>query len=234
MPTRAHRTVLSLDDVVLTERSYSGSQAHLALALRRGEVGIIHADDEGESSAMVELSVGLMVPARGRVRFLDVDWTTRTRPQRLRRRSRIGLVAQTGIWPSQMTIMDSILMAQLYHSDRSRDELIAEATDLARLFGLPGLPAERREATRRQVLLRAGCIRGFMGSPDLVLVHDQLLDRTSELAIPMAQAISATRARGGAVLWINTGTASEATQFVEADHVYHLGEGRLARMRRLR
>ena len=133
-----------------------------------------------------------------------------------------------------MTIMESILLSPLYHSDRSRDELIAEATGLARLFGLPGLPAERRDATRRQALLRAGCVRGFLGSPDLVLVHDHLLDRTSELAIPMTQAISATRARGGAVLWLASGMASPMTQLVEANHVYRLGESGLLRMRRPR
>jgi phospholipid/cholesterol/gamma-HCH transport system ATP-binding protein len=195
---------------------------------------MIYVDEEAESSAMVDLCVGLAVPAGGRVRFLDVDWTTRTRPQRLHRRRRIGLLVQTGVWPSQMTVMDAILMAQLYHSNRSRNDLIAEATDLARLFGLPGLPAESRDATRRQILLRAGCVRGFLGSPDLVLVHDQLLDRTSELAAAMAQAITATLTRGGAVLWINIGSASEAAQYVQPDHVYHLADGKLARMRRLR
>jgi len=234
MPPRTDRTVLSLEAVVLPERAIAVAPAQLDLALRRGELGIIHADDDGESFSMIDLCVGLMVPASGHVRFLDVDWATRSRPQRLHRRRRIGLVAQTGVWPPQMSIMDSILMAQLYHSHRSRDELLAEAIELARLFGLPGLPAERRDATRRQVLLRAGCVRGFLGSPDLVLVHDQLLDRTPELAVPMAQAITAMRARGGAVLWINTGSGSGAFQYVEPDHVYRMGDGRLARMGRLR
>jgi len=226
--------VLSLEAVVLPERAVAAAPAQLDLALRRGELGIIHADDDGDSFSMIDLCIGLMVPAGGRVRFLDVDWATRSRPQRLHRRRRIGLVAQTGVWPPQMTIMDSILMAQLYHSNRPRDELLGEATDLARLFGLPGLPAERRDATRRQILLRAGCVRGFLGSPDLVLVHDQLLDRTPELAVPMAQAVTAARMRGGAVLWISTGTASGAAQHVEADHVYRMGDGRLARMGRVR
>jgi phospholipid/cholesterol/gamma-HCH transport system ATP-binding protein len=234
MPPRAPRTVLSLEAVVLADRAIAGMPPQLDFALRRGEVGIIHADEEGDSSSMVELCVGLIVPVSGHVRFLDVDWATRTRPQRLHRRRRIGLVVQTGVWPSQMSIMDSILMAQLYHSGRSRDELLAEATGLARLFGLPGLPADRRDETRRQVLLRAGCVRGFLGSPDLVLVHDQLLDRMPEIAVPMAQAITSTRERGGAVLWINAGKTSEAAQYVEADHIYHFGDGRLARMRRLR
>lgn len=232
MPPRPARAVLALEAAALTERSLAASAALIDLDLRRGEVGMIVVDDDSEAAAVIDLCVGLTVPASGLVRFLGVDWATRTRPQRLYRRRRIGLVAQTDVWPAQMTIMDSILLAPLYHSDRSRDELLDEATALARLFGLPGLPAERRDTTRRQALLRAGCVRGFLGSPDLVLVHDQLLDRTPELATPMAQAIAAARARGGAVLWLTTSPASAAAQHIEADQAYRLGDAGLVRIRR--
>jgi phospholipid/cholesterol/gamma-HCH transport system ATP-binding protein len=232
MPPRALRTVLGLEAAVLTQRSLSGSPAQLDLDLRRGEVAMIHVDDDTEASAVVDLCVGLAPPPSGHVRFMGIDWATRTRPQRLRRRRRVGVVAHTDVWPPQMTIMDSLLLAPLYHSDRTRDELIADAIGLARLFGLPGLPAERRESTRPQALLRAGCVRGFLGSPDLVLVHDQLLDRTAELAVPMAQAIAAVRARGGVALWLTAATTSLAAQHVEPDQVYRLGETSLIRMRR--
>jgi phospholipid/cholesterol/gamma-HCH transport system ATP-binding protein len=233
MTPRPNRTVLALEAAALSERSLSASPAHIDLDLRRGEVGIIHVDDESEASAMVDLCVGLAVPASGRVRFLGVDWATRTRPQQLHRRRRVGVVAQTDVWPAQMTIMDSILLAPLYHSDRSRDEVVAEATGLARLFGLPGLPADSRETTPRRVLVRAGCVRGFLGSPDLVLMQDRLLDHTPDLAAPLAQAISASCARGGAVLWITSTRASPASRFVEADHAYRLGDTGLVRTRRL-
>jgi phospholipid/cholesterol/gamma-HCH transport system ATP-binding protein len=232
MPPRPSRVVLALEGAALTERSLAGSPAHLDLDLRRGEVGIIQVDDDSEAMAMVDLCVGLALPASGRVRFLGVDWTTRTRPQRLHRRRRVGVVAQSGVWPAHMTVMDSILLAPLYHSDRSREEVLAEATAWARLFGLPGLPAERRDATRSEVLLRAACVRGFLGSPDLVLLHDQRLDRSAELAIPMADAISRTRARGGAVLWLTDTTSLPAAQHIEADHFYRLGGFGLVRGRR--
>jgi phospholipid/cholesterol/gamma-HCH transport system ATP-binding protein len=234
MPPRLAPTVLTLEAAALTERSISGSPAHIDLDLRRGEVGIIHVDDDNEAAAMVDLCVGLAVPASGRVRFLGVDWATRTRPQRLHRRRRVGVVAHTDVWPAQMTIMDSILLAPLYHSDRSRDDVVAEATGLARLFGLPGLPADRRETTTpRRVLVRAGCVRGFLGSPDLVLMQDRLLDHAPDLAAPLAQAISASCARGAAVLWITSSMASPASRFIEADHAYRLGDTGLVGLRRL-
>jgi phospholipid/cholesterol/gamma-HCH transport system ATP-binding protein len=234
MPPRANRSVLSLEGAALADRAFSARRARLDFDLRRGEIAMVHVDDDSEASAVVDLCTGFVSPLSGHVRFLGVDWATRTRPQRLHRRRRIGVVLQTEVWPAQMTIMDSILLARLYHFDRPRAELVAEATELARLFGLPGLPADRREATSRQALLRAGCVRGFLGWPDLVLVQDQLLDRAAELAAPMAQAVSALSVRGGAVLWITAGLAPQAAQFLEPEQVYRLGDHGLIPMRRQR
>jgi phospholipid/cholesterol/gamma-HCH transport system ATP-binding protein len=230
---RSARTVLSLEGASLTERLLSATPAYLDLDLRRGEAAVIHVDDDGEGAAMVDLCTGFVRPARGHVRFLSVDWATRERPERLRRRRRIGVVAETDVWPAHMTVMDSILLASLYHFHRSREEVVAEATELARLFGLPGLPTERRETTPRQTLIRAACVRGFLGSPDLVLVQDHMLDRMAELAVPMAQAVSAVLRRGGAVLWIVSGLAAQAAQFVEPDLIFRLGGTGLVPMRRL-
>jgi phospholipid/cholesterol/gamma-HCH transport system ATP-binding protein len=231
MAQRSTRSVLSLQGAALTERFLSATPAYLDLDLRRGEAAIIHVDDDDEGAALINLCTGFVPPASGQVSFLGVDWTTRTRPERLRRRRRLGVVIETDVWPAQMTIMDAILLGSLYHFDRPREELVVEATELARLFGLPGLPAGRREFTSRQALIRAACVRGFLGSPDLVLVQDHLLDRMSELAVPMAQAISAILRRGGAVLWIVAGTA-QAAQFVEPDHVFRLGGTGLVPLRR--
>ena len=71
-------------------------------------------------------------------------------------------------------------------------------------------------------------------SPDLIVVHDQLLDQTSELAVPMARAISAACDRGATVLWITTSLAAQAAQFIQADHLFRLGDSGLVRVRRSR
>lgn len=193
---------------------------------------MVHVNDDSEASALVDLCVGHAVPAGGYVRFLGQDWAVQTQSQRLNRRRRIGVVAHTEVWPSQMTILEAVLLPRLYHSDRSEADFLAEATELARLFGLPGLPMERRDLISREMLVRAGCVRGFLGAPDLVLVHDQVLDRASDLAAPMAQAISATQRRGGAVLWIIAGVAWAAAHVVVPDQVFRLGAAGLVKMRR--
>jgi phospholipid/cholesterol/gamma-HCH transport system ATP-binding protein len=227
MALRPSRLVLSLQGVTLAERQFK-----LDLALSRGGVALVQVDDETEASALIDLCVGLVDPAAGHVRFIGVDWTTRSPRERMHRRRRIGAVVQSDVWPAHMTVLDSVLMARSYHFNQPRAEVIDDATDLARLFGLPGLPTGRRETTPRRALVRAACVRGFLGSPDLIVVHDQTLEQTPELAVPMAQAIAAAQDRGGAVLWITASLAAQAAQFVQADHLFRLGELGLVRARR--
>jgi phospholipid/cholesterol/gamma-HCH transport system ATP-binding protein len=234
MPQRTARPVLSLQGVALAERQLSAKPTRLDLELPRGSMALVQVDDEADASTLVDICLGLSDPADGRVRFLGVDWKTRNPRDRLARRRRIGAVVQTHVWPSHMTILEAVLVARFYHFDRPRSEVIADATVLARLFGLPGLPAGRRETTPVRALVRAACVRGFLGAPDLIVVQDQRLDATAELAAPMAQAIAETQDRGGTVLWITESLAAQAARFVQADQVFRLGDQGLVRVRRPR
>jgi phospholipid/cholesterol/gamma-HCH transport system ATP-binding protein len=234
MAARPGRSVLSLQGVVLADRQFSTHTARLDLELPHGEVALVQVEDEHDAAMLVDLCMGLADPAAGQVRFLGVDWTTRTTRERFQRRRRIGAVVQTDVWPSHMTVLEAVLVARSYHFDQPRAEVIADATELARLFGLPGLPSERRESTPIRALVRAGCVRGLLGSPDLVVVQDQLLDQSSDLAVPMAQAIAAACDRGATVLWITTSLAAQAAQFVQPNHAFRLGDNGLVPMRRLR
>jgi phospholipid/cholesterol/gamma-HCH transport system ATP-binding protein len=234
MALRPSRTVLSMHSVTLPERQFSSTPIVLDLELPRRSVTLIQVDDETDASALVDLCLGMADPSSGHVRFLGVDWATRTPRERMFRRRRIGAVMQTDVWPAHMTVLDSVLVAGSYHFNQSRAEMLAHATELARLFALPGLPTGRRETTPRRALVRAACVRGFLGSPDLIVVQDGALEQTPDLAVPMAQAISAARDRGGAVLWIAASLAAAAAEFVEAEQVLRLGEQGLVRARRAR
>ncbi len=131
-----------------------------------------------------------------------------------------------------MTVLEAVLLAHLHHFDRPQEEVIADATALARLFGLPGLPTERRDATSARALARAACVRGFLGAPDLVVVQDSTIEATADLAIPMAQAIAGTKDRGATVLWITESLSAQATRFVQPDQILRLGDSGLIRVRR--
>ena len=231
---RPLRSVLSLQGVTPAERQFSATPTRLDLELPRGKVALVQVDDEADASALVDLCVGLVDPGAGRVRFLGVDWTTLKPRERLAGRRRIGAIVQTEVWPSHMTVLEAVLMARFYHFDRPPAEVIADATALARLFGLPGLPTGRRGTTPARALVRAACVRGFLGSPDLIVVQDHMLDQTSELAVPMAQAIAAALDRGGTVLWITASLAAQAAQFVRTDQVFRLGDSGFVPVRRSR
>lgn len=232
MALHPSRSVLSLQGVTLAGPHLSGSLGRIDLEVRRRGVSLIEVDNETDASALLDVCLGISDPRVGQVRFLGVDWLSRTPAERMHRRRRIGAVVQTSVWPAHMTILDAVLLPSSYHFDRSREEVIEHATELARLFGLPGLPTSRREATLKQVLLRASCVRGFLGSPDLILLQDTALEETPDLAEPVAQAISAACDRGAAVLWITASLAAQVTKFVEADQILRLGEHGLTRARR--
>ena len=229
---RVARSVLSLQGVTLAERQHSTKTTRLDLELPRGSVALVQVDDDVDAASLVDVCIGLANPADGRVRFLGIDWQARNPRERLARRRRIGTVVQTHVWPSHMTVFESVLIARFYHFDRPREEVISDATTMARLFGLPGLPAGRRETTTPRALVRAACVRGFIGAPDLIVVQDQALEATADLAVPMAQAIAEALDRGATVLWIVESLAAEAVRFVQADQVFRLGEQGLVRVRR--
>jgi len=109
MAARPGRSVLSLQDVALADRQFSAHTARLDLELPHGEVALVQVEDEHDAAMLVDLCLGLADPGAGQVRFLGVDWTTHTPRERFHHRRRIGAVVQTDVWPSHMTVLESVL-----------------------------------------------------------------------------------------------------------------------------
>jgi len=227
------RSVLSLQGAAFAEHRRSAVPALLDLDLARSEIVIVEAADEEAAASLVDLCLGLDDPRAGRVAFLGAEWRGMSMYDRLDLRRQIGIVGRTRVWPTHLSIAEAILLPRLYRAQRSRDELIVEATALARHFGLPGLPTDRREATARRILVRAACVRGFLGTCDLTVIQDAALDEAAELATPLAQAIATVKERGGATLWITENLGALGARFVQADRAYRLGERGLIPARRL-
>lgn len=232
MPPRTAQSILSLQSVTLVERQHSTRPTCLDLELPRSTLAMIQVDDDADAATLVDICLGLATPAGGQVGFLGVDWQALSPHERLARRRNIGTVVQVHVWPSHLTVLESVLLAHLHHFSRPHEEVIADATALARLFGLPGLPTGRRDTTPARALARAACVRGFLGAPDLVVVQDQTIEATADLAVPMAQAIAAAKDRGATVLWITESSSAQATRFVQPDQNLRLGDSGLMRVRR--
>jgi phospholipid/cholesterol/gamma-HCH transport system ATP-binding protein len=206
--------------------------ALLDLEVRRGEIVLLEVTDEEAATALVDLCLGLADPDSGEVAFLGVTWRGLTERERLDRRRMIGVVGETRVWPAHLSVAEGIVLPHLYRAEQPRDEVIAEAATLARHFGLPGLPTERRETTALRVQTRAACVRGFLGSPELTVVQDQAIDEAAELATPLAQRIAMAGERGGATLWITENLGALGARFIHPDRVFRLGDRGLLAARR--
>jgi phospholipid/cholesterol/gamma-HCH transport system ATP-binding protein len=133
-----------------------------------------------------------------------------------------------------MPVAQVALAPQLYHTTQTEAQAIAEATVLARRFGLPGLPTAPSEQVPLADLVRAACVRAFLGAPEFVLIADPALESMADLGTPIAQAIGAVHDRGGAVLWLRKSRNAPAARYVTADQVWRLGDRGLTRDRRPR
>ena len=217
--------VLSLQQASFAaEHRRSAAAAHLDLELQRGETALIEVPDDDVAAALVDLCFGRSDPEAGAVAFMGVDWRALPERERLGRRRRISLVGGTGVWPAHLTVAEGVVLPRLYRTEQSREEVMADATALARKFGLPGLPIDRSETTARRSLVRAACVRGFLGTAELTVIQDSVLDEAAELATPLAQAVASVRERGGTTLWIAENLGAPGVRFVQADRVLRLGD----------
>ncbi|WP_221251285.1 ATP-binding cassette domain-containing protein [Desulfuromonas versatilis] len=179
-------------DVPLWELSFSLGEGELLLVmLERGQYRIPLAD----------VALGITEPAQGRVLFLGEDWRRLGPTRGAARRGRCGRVFATQGWCAALAVNDNITLAQRHHTLRSVEQIEAEATNLARYFGLPGLPLREPGRTRPGDLGRAALARAFLGRPALLLLEEPTRHLYPEILPPLLNALRAARRRGAAVLW---------------------------------
>jgi phospholipid/cholesterol/gamma-HCH transport system ATP-binding protein len=224
-------SVLSLRGVALAARQRAGAGT-VDFDLAHREVAVVELDEDSDAGGFIDLCLGLAEPPSGEVYCLGRSWRSESYHDRLAHRSRIGTLVDSEIWPAHMPVAQVALAPQLYHTKQTEHEAIAAATILARRFGLPGLPIAPSEHVPRADLVRAACVRAFLGTPEFVLIADPALESMTELGTPIAQAIGAVHDRGGAVLWLLNAASAPAARYVTADHVWRLDDRGLTRARR--
>jgi len=170
------------------------------LRVGAGEVVFVEADDSVRTGCLVDLVLGLDLPQSGSVRLNGTDWRELTRTEALERRSRIGTVLWQGNWLDHQPVMDGIVLAARHHGQVAPDAVAGQAMRLARRFGLPGLPAGRPGELPDHVLLRASCVKAFVGEPILVVIEDPDVAGFPGLRQALAAEFIAVQNRGGAVI----------------------------------
>jgi phospholipid/cholesterol/gamma-HCH transport system ATP-binding protein len=194
------RPVLEFEDVWLSLGEGEGGIA-IDLALHAGDFVLVQAGDEQHERALVDAACGLASPGKGAVRFLGHAWPDLPADQANALRGRIGHVFRHGAWISYLSVLDNVLLPQLYHSRLGYAELRAEAARLAAWFGLPGLPTGRPDAVAPADLQRAAYVRAFLGSPALIIVEGAG-NLSGGLLSPLINAMRAARDRDSAIFWL--------------------------------
>ena len=173
-----------------------------ALDLFPGELALIEARNPAWAAQFADLCSGLIPLAQGSVRFLGHDWAPMPEMLAAALRGRIGRVHGFGAWIGFAGMDRNILLPQLHHTHRPAGALLDEAAELARFFGLPGLPLVRPEELAPADLARAAAVRAFLGEPRLLLLESPVQGQFADLVPPLLNALAAARDRGASAIWL--------------------------------
>ena len=146
-------------------------QAPIDLALAEGDFALIETPGPRRGAAFADLCAGLVPLTGGRASLLGRDWSSLPAEHADALRGHVGRLFSTPIRPDTPDVAARILLARLHHTRIPEADLRAEAATLAVRFGLPGLPAGPAQQLPAPDLLRAACVRAFLGQPRLVILE---------------------------------------------------------------
>lgn len=222
------QNILQFEDVTFAARPpYEAGLDGVSFALAAGELVLVKAQAGLSRHPLADLAEGLVAPDAGRVLFLGEDWQAMPAARAAARRGGIGRVFESHGWISNLDVDENITLARRHHTTRPVEEIDREAEDLARRFGLPGLPRVRPALMRRADLRRAEWARAFLGAPGLVLLEHPEREVHTEARVRLAEAARAACGRGAAVLWITADPQAWAQVAGAANRRFELGESKL-------
>ena len=194
--------ILNFDAVKSAQLFGSYSDALLTFALNPGDLVLVDARDLTLASGLADLCCGLGAVESGQVHFMERDWARQSREQADALRGRIGRVLATPAWLPFLDATENILLGQAYHTRRTLAELRAEATGLAREFGLPGLPVGPIGQMNPDDLARAGFVRALLGNPRLILLESPIQGYYTDLLPVLLNRLADLRESGSAAIWL--------------------------------
>jgi phospholipid/cholesterol/gamma-HCH transport system ATP-binding protein len=165
---------------------------------------LIEARDPSQTAEFADLCCGLTPLRSGAARFLGHDWANTPHDLASALRGRIGQASVTNAWVSFLSVDANILLQQLHHTRAPAAVLRDKAAELSRDFGLPGIPLARPDELTFDDLVRAACVRAFLGAPTLIILNSPELEQAGDVRLALLNAISAARDRKAAALWLTS------------------------------
>lgn len=202
MDTRTTGPLLELGKAVPSFEESGLPPVPFSMKLMPGDCMVVESRSSSRATMFADLCCGLVPLEEGAVRFMGLDWADLHDRELNALRGRIGRITRRPSWPEFLNTHLAITLQQLHHTTRPLEEIVAEAARLAEQFGLPGLPVLRPSLLSESDLLRASCVRAFLGRPRLLLLEDPLEAGTVELQNPFLSAITEARDRGAGVIWL--------------------------------
>lgn len=201
--------------------------APLSLGLAAGECALVEAQGAQRATALADLCSGLIPLRDGAVRFMGLDWSELGHERAAALRGRIGRTHHRGAWIDALGTPANVMLAQLHHTREPEAALARSAVTLARQLGLPGLPLASPDRLSSRDLLRAGCVRAFLGEPQLLLLETSISADHPDLTTPLLDLLSKALARGAAALCFTRDPAFWQAQAFPLDHRLSLRESGL-------
>jgi ABC-type branched-subunit amino acid transport system ATPase component len=195
--------VLALEDVAVPwERAYDTGLSGASFALGPGELGMILLEELRPLTPLADVASGMLPPAQGRARFKGRDWALMGPDEGCAARARTRRVFAAQGWIDRMGVDGNLMLAGAHHTRRRLREIVDEARDRCREFGLPGLPRDWPSDMPEPDLRRAQCARAFMGEADLYLLERPEFANWPDLMPALSGHVRGALRRGAAVIWL--------------------------------
>jgi phospholipid/cholesterol/gamma-HCH transport system ATP-binding protein len=205
--------------------------AALDLALSEGDFAVIEVPGSRRAAAFADLCCGLVPLASGRVRFLGRDWHATSRRHADALRGRIGRLFHVPLRLDTQDVAARVLQARLHHTRIPEAMLRAEAATLASQFGLPGLPSGPARRLTEPDLLRAACVRAFLGEPRLVILELPVTVQQEDLLPALLEVGADARGRGVTVMWLAAAGPALRDRTIGATHRLRLSDAGISQIR---
>jgi phospholipid/cholesterol/gamma-HCH transport system ATP-binding protein len=223
--------VLELGEAVPDPRWSHLPPIPLNLRVMAGDCVLIEARSPLQTRDFADLCCGLVPLRGGTVRFLGHDWAETADELASALRGHIGRLYGAGSWIDFLATDSNILLPQLHHSRRPEHTLRNIATNLSISFGLPGLPVVPPDALSPADLVRASCVRAFLGEPQLLVFDNPEAERITDLVPALLNALLSAHDNRSAGIWFTRGDALWNDTSFPASMRFRLTERGLLSMR---
>jgi phospholipid/cholesterol/gamma-HCH transport system ATP-binding protein len=196
---------LSFHGVTTSSNSlYDSPLWDVNFTLDQGALLLVRLEREHHHLPFADLAQGLLDPIEGKVEFLGTDWCDMGLDYAGKRRSKIGRVFERYGWLNNIGVGQNITLSQFYHTEKDIYEIEAEASNLAKYFGLPGLLINPPFQARQGDLRLSALVRAFLGRPLLILLERPTRNLFPEIMHPLINAVRTAREHGTAIVWLTS------------------------------